>query len=206
MNHLIDNQAGDRAGARLNGWLRDLACGLKQQMYFWGRDVLHPSGNLLIRQGFSKRPSAGLQSTSCYALERAGGTIELHGACAGWYSGSSGREGFVYIRPKGKCVVWKGGGAPVPGEWPQEWIEPIRDAPPDACRRFLDWWLESEAWVKRFAGEHYRTECHRAHKRLPKSKAWLSPAAAGAWLEASRQDPSNLVRSKSFMSRNGGGG
>ena len=70
--------------SRLGGLLRDLTAGLKQQMFFWGRDVVHPDGNLLVRQGFSKSPSAGLQGTSCYGLDWQGGRIELHGACAGW--------------------------------------------------------------------------------------------------------------------------
>lgn len=46
--------------SRLGGLLRDLTAGLTQQMFFWGKDVVHPDGNLLVRQGFAKSPSAGL--------------------------------------------------------------------------------------------------------------------------------------------------
>ena len=65
-------------------------------VFFWGRDVVHPDGNLLVRQGFSKSPSAGLQGTSCYGLDWQGGRIELHGACAGWYPRDGG-EGFNFF-------------------------------------------------------------------------------------------------------------
>lgn len=68
-------------------------------MYFWGRDVLH-EGHLLLRYGFEKRPSTGLQGTSCYSKAWQKGMIELHGACAGWYPDSTGQEGFLFIDRK----------------------------------------------------------------------------------------------------------
>ncbi|RYD35675.1 MAG: hypothetical protein EOP85_18825 [Verrucomicrobiaceae bacterium] len=163
--------------------LGELAKGLKQQMYFWGRDVLHPSGNLLQQQGFLKSPSMGLQGTSCYSLPYEGGTIELHGACAGWYPASGGEDGFIYIRPMAKCFLWKGGPAPVPGEWPLESLTPIQGELPESATRFIRWWIQSEQWVTAHTGPDYRTECHRVHKRLPTSKAWLRPAEMMEWLQ-----------------------
>jgi hypothetical protein len=50
---------------RLSPLFRDLAAGLFQQMFFWGKDVVHPAGNLFLRTGFEKRPSTGLTGTSC---------------------------------------------------------------------------------------------------------------------------------------------
>ncbi len=162
--------------------LRELAKGLKQQMYYWGRDVLHPAGNLLEKQGFTKHPSTGLQGTSCYAMPFENGTIELHGACAGWYPGESGEDGFIYIRPMGKCFLWKGGSAPVPGEWPQESLAVLPGELPGAALRFIRWWILSEEWIAENTGPDYRNECHRVHKRLPTSKAWLRPAEMMGWI------------------------
>lgn len=184
--------------SRLGGLLRDLTAGLKQQMFFWGKDVVHPDGNLLVRQGFSKSPSAGLQGTSCYGLDWQGGRIELHGACAGWYPRDGG-EGFIFIRPLGKCHVWLGQSAPVPGEWPADLIAPTDFEKLHACAApFLDWWLQSERWIDELLGGSYRTNCFRHFKRLPKAKPWLPPVAAMEWVAQLRDAPRSMARSKRF--------
>ena len=187
------------ATSRLGGLLRDLTKGLKQQMFFWGRDVVHPEGNLLVKQGFTKSPSAGLQGTSCYGLDWQGGRIELHGACVGWYPRDGG-EGFLFIRPLGKCHVWLGRGAPVPGDWPAGLIAPTDFAKLHACAGpFLDWWLHSERWVEDLLGGSYRTNCYRHFKRLPKARPWLPPASARRWVARLREEPRSLARSKRFV-------
>ena len=171
-----------QACARLGGLCSDLASGLRQQMVFWGRDVVHERGNLLIAQGFGKARSAGLQSSSCYSLPWQDGCIELHGACAGWFP-EDGGEGFLYIRPLGKCHVWKGGIVPVPGEWPAARLDATAHARVlEAAAPFLDWWLHSEAWIGELLGLSYRDACHRHLKRLPKGNPWLPPAAAMSWV------------------------
>jgi len=182
--------------ARLGGLLRDLTAGLRQQMVFWGRDVVHPAGNLLLAQGFSKAQSAGLQGTSCYGLPWQGGRIELHGACAGWYAADGG---FVFIRPHGKCFLWRGGDSPVPGEWPALMLE-ASDVHQLAarCRPFLEWWLHSERWIVETHGASYRDACHLHVKRLPKGRPWLPPAAAVKWVAAFLDDPAATPRAKRF--------
>lgn len=105
-----------------------------------------------------------------------GGRIKLHGACAGWYPRDGGGGGFIFIRPLGKCFVWLGQSAPVPGEW-----SPDLRAPADfeklraAALPFLDWWLHSELWIGDLLGGSYRTNCFRHFKRLPRSRPWLPP-------------------------------
>ena len=44
-------------GTLLSPLFRVLATGLRQQMFFWGKDAMHPEGNLFVRTGFDKRPS-----------------------------------------------------------------------------------------------------------------------------------------------------
>jgi len=191
--------------SRLGGLMRDLASGLAQQMFFWGRDVVHPSGNLLLDQGLRKSPSTGLQGTSCYALEWQGGTIELHGACVGWYPEAAG-NGFIFIRPLGKCFTWLGDGPPVPGDWPCELL-----APPDfdrlrvASLPFIDWWLQSERWVHAEFGPAYRARIFRKFRHLPRSKPWLPPEAAKSWLESFRSDPAKAERARCGRLREGPG-
>ena len=90
-------------------FLRDLAEGIQQQIFFWGQDVLRPEGNFLLEQGFEQSPSTGLKGTSCYRREWQQGHVELYGSCAGWYS-ESGR--FTFIRPWKRCVVWRSGDSP----------------------------------------------------------------------------------------------
>ena len=67
--------AGD--GRKLGLLLKDCANGFYQQMYFLGKDVIHPRGNQLQAYGFVKSPSKGLKGTSCYTYEADLRTIEL---------------------------------------------------------------------------------------------------------------------------------
>lgn len=190
MNRMPSNES------RSGGLLRDFTAGLKQQMFYWGRDVIHPAGNLLVAQGFTKTKSAGLQGTSCYGHDWQDGRIELHGACAGWY-GADG--GFVFVRPHGKCHVWLGDAPPLPGEWPQEQIDEQGPAALyEKCLPFLDWWLHSEERIGKLLGPSYRSACHRHFKKLPKSKPWLPPEAGTEWLKRFRENPAGLDRWKRF--------
>ena len=177
--------------------MRDLSAGFSQQMYYWGRDVLHPDGNLLIAHGFSKRPSEGLQGTSCYSRPWQGGQLELHGSHAGWF-GKHG--GFLFIRPLGRCVRWLDDLPPVPGNWQPERFETRAGA---ALREvsipFLDWWLEYESAILMCHGKSYRDACYRQYKKLPKSRAWLPPSHAVRWISGLREDPKNLLRSARFV-------
>lgn len=180
----------------LAGLLRDLGAALRQQMFYWGLDVVHPSGNLLMAQGFVKTKSEGLQGTSCYGRDWQGGRLELHGACAGWYAPEGG---FIFVRPHGKSFVWRGGGPPVPGDWPAELLE---GAEPSSLREhalpFLEWWLGSERWLAGKLGYAYRAGCHRGFKKLPRSRPWLAPEPAQAWLSRFLEDPRELERAKRF--------
>jgi hypothetical protein len=182
--------------SRLGGLMRDFTCGLKQQMFYWGLDVVHPAGNLLAAQGFAKTKSAGLQGTSCYGLESQGGRIELHGSCVGWYGP---QRGFVFVRPWAKCFAWMGNGSPVPGEWDAALLE---DPGPIALREhslpFLQWWLESERWIAARQGNSYRVDCQRRFKRMPRTRPWLAPDQAQRWLGRFHEDPRGLERAKRF--------
>jgi hypothetical protein len=177
---------------------RDLADGLRQQMYFWGLDAIHPDGNLFVRGGFHKRPSNGLQGTSCYSAEWQGGVIELHGSHAGWI-GPDG--GFLFIRPLGRCVRWLEKTPPVPGQWPADSYDiRVDSAMQAAAIPFLDWWLDHETMITRHHGPAYRESCYRKFRKLPKTRAWLPPDAAKRWIETLRDHPQSLDRARHFLS------
>jgi len=167
-------------------------------MFFWGMDAALPVGNLFQKRGFAKTPSLGLKGTSCYSLPWEDGEIFLHGACVGWISGT-GHSGFFFIRPKGKCFRWMGNTPPIPGNWlPENLSAPTLEDDLPAISAFLAWWLDHEAWVAGEMGSAYRTNCFRKYKTLPKSKPWLGPADAIAWLCLLMENPATTPRAKRF--------
>lgn len=173
--------------------MRDLASGFGQLMLFWGKDVSHLAGNLMIRSGFAKLASSGLQGTSYYSLPWRHGIIELHGSHAGWF-GRGG--GFLFVRPLQRCVRWLTETPPVPGSWPRECHDSSADENMHAMAvPFLDWWLEHERTVARLAGDRYRQ-----FKKLPKTRAWLAPEEVLSWIIALRNAPDTLSRANRYAS------
>jgi hypothetical protein len=175
---------------------RDLADGMRQQMYFWGQDVIHSTGNLFERRGFRNRTSAGLKGTSCYSLDWQNGVIELHGSHAGWFGLDAG---FLFVRPLGRCLRWHDSMIPIPGQWSAEKFDSRADASLHALAiPFLDWWLDHEHMVERLAGPSYRQDCYRSFGKLPQTRPWLAPQDAIRWVTGLRHTPSTLPRAKNF--------
>jgi hypothetical protein len=180
-------------------FFRDLAEGLQQQMFFWGQDVLHPAGNLLVAQGFSRSPSTGLKGTSCYRCEWRKGHVELYGSVAGWY-GQGG--GFAFIRPKRRCVVWSAADeTPVPGAWQEHGINrrASRAELYEASQPFLDWLLTYEETIFEKFGPRYRERHFRKYAQVPKTRVWLPPSEAKHWFRTFRNFPEKLVRPRKMM-------
>lgn len=67
----------------------------------WGLDVTEPSGNLLIRHGFTSRKHENLGGSSVYSRTWRDRRIELHSQWVG--IGGGGRPGMVFLRPLG-CI------------------------------------------------------------------------------------------------------
>lgn len=179
-------------------FLRDLAEGIQQQMYFWGQDVLRPEGNFFVEQGFERLPSTGIKGTSCYRKEWQGGSIELYGACAGWY-GENG--GFAFIRPRRRCVVWNSAEeTPIPGEWQLDLMDKSASKSDlyEASLPFLNWLIEHEQSVLDRFGIEYRNANYLSYKKVPKAKAWLQPEEALQWFKCFRDTPDQLVRPKNI--------
>lgn len=175
-------------------FFRDLAEGIQQQMFFWGQDVCHPSGNFLVRQGFERLASEGAKGTSRYRMPWMGGEVELYGACAGWYGEGSG---FVFIRPMKRCVVWRSSEVrPIPGAWQRELIaRPLkRDELYEMAKPFLDWMISYEKELVGCLGEEHRMANFAKYDKVPKARVWLEPKRAREWFGCFRTTPELLVR------------
>ncbi|MBK1881470.1 hypothetical protein JIN85_03525 [Luteolibacter pohnpeiensis] len=179
------------------GLLRDFTAALRQQMYFWGHDVMHPDGNLLVKRGMVKTASAGLKGTSCYAIDWQDGRIHLHGSCAGWHSMAG--TSFLYIRPLARCFHWHGEQPVIPGEWTTDLLDsPDPESLYQSSLPFLEWWLDYERWISSQYPPSYREDCHRKLKSVPKTRPWLPPAAALQWLDLFLTAPCQLDRARRF--------
>lgn len=139
---------------------RDLSEGLQQQMFFWGQDILRPTGNFLIEQGFSRIATEASKVTSCYRLDWQNGHIELYGACAGWYGPD---QGFTYIRPRRRCYIWNSREeTPAPDHWEKDYLQLGSTSELQAnALPFLDWLITYEQAVLGRFGHSYRQELFR---------------------------------------------
>jgi hypothetical protein len=183
----------------LQGQMNDVHRGLRQQMYFWGMDVIS-HGNLLRAYGFERRPSPGHQGTSCYSMAWDGGLLELHGHCAGWYPQETGAQGlgYLFVRPHTASYAHERCDAVIPGDYRSHQTPKDLERIIPACQHFLRWVVEYERWVLETRGLAYRLHCHREFKRLPKSKPWLLPQEALRWWTAFSTNDPTLVRARRF--------
>lgn len=178
--------------------LADFAAALRQQMFFWGRDVMS-GGNLLLRHGFEKRESSGLKGTSCYRLRHDDGVIELHGACAGWYpQAGNSRPGFLFVRTRGRISTHRLHEPVVPGRYQNEALQNHTIDAMAAARRFAGWLADYEAWVRRQMGPGYRRECRDMLASLPNGQSWLPAPEAERWLRLLAAQGPGVPRAKTF--------
>lgn len=188
--------------SRLRALLRDFTTLLGQQMYFWGRDVIHPRGNLLCEHGFEKRKSEGLEGTSCYRKNLDEDSfVELHGACAGHYvPDEDAATNFLYIRNKKHCFLHSGNEPPAPGFYA---TDTLHSGPAlhlyFASLRFLDWWLEYEKWIEKETSSDWREAGYAAFASLPASRPSLPPQEATLWLNQYRRNPTRIARVSAWM-------
>jgi len=179
--------------------LNDFTVALAQQMFFWGRDVVQ-TDHLLIEAGFEKRPSLGLQGTSCYRLPWRQGFIELHGACAGWFPNPGADVvGFLFIRADKRCYTHRLVEAVIPGsyDYAQLVSRDLRQGLA-AARRFAAWLCEYESWIQQRMGMAYRCSCWEMYSRLTASRAWLEMDLAPQWLNRFAAGDPKLERARVF--------
>lgn len=178
--------------------LKDCANGFYQQMYFLGKDVIHPQGNLLQEYGFIKTPSQGLKGTSCYTLKTKDFTIELYGSCAAYYSKSSR---VVFIRKRGRFYHWLPDHKLIAGQWSQD---DLRQGDAEELHQalipLLQWWLDYEAWISEKFPSTYRGYCFSEWQKVKSKAHWLAPELATKWVDKFINYSDDLVRPKNFVS------
>lgn len=181
---------------RLNLLLKDCAKGFYQQMFFLGKDVIHPEGNYLQKFGFEKSPSKGLKGTSCYTAGWGGGIVELYGACAGYY-GTDSRV--VFLRERCRFYHWLPPERLVAGVWTADDVQASSaNVMFDAVRPLLNWWLEYEVWIEQQLGVDHRKRCYAAWKKLKSAKPWLEPEKVAGWLQYFLDESSQAIRPKQY--------
>jgi len=177
--------------------LRDCANGFYQQMYYWGKDVIHPKGNQLSAYGFVKSPSKGLRGTSCYTYESDEGLIELYGSCAGFYSRESK---MVFLRKRCRFYRWLPEHRLVAGNWSQDDIQV--DDPYvmlAGLTPLLNWWIDYENWIDQHFGRDYRQKCFVEWGKVKGKPAWLPPELAMQWVGGLLEQGNSHVRPKQYV-------
>jgi len=156
----------ENTAASLNNLRRESRQVLGIQMSRWGRDVLHPEGNLLIRFGMIRFRIPGQPGSSRYRCRWADHWIELHSTCAGIYSEAG--TGMVFLRPVGKLYLFTGPEPPSPGCAPtSHWIVPRS---PGERARFSSASSLLLAWVEAYEGWAF-------DHRTPRSRFGLQATA-----------------------------
>lgn len=184
--------------------LKDVADGLYLQMYYWGRDVLHPAGNLLVEHGFRRIAKEGAHGTSRYQRELAGGLLELHGHLAGWYPGAGDEPGVIFVRQRRTCQLCGESEPVLPGQletariWTpsgsDEWAQLAT-----VTRTLLQWLGEYESWISSHLGVCHRAAQYREYQMLPKKNWWLPPAPAQRWFASFVADPVAVPRARAWQ-------
>lgn len=177
--------------------LKSCAQGFYQQMYFWGKDVLHPNGNQLEAYGFKKSPSKGLKGTSCYTYTSDLYTIELYGSCAGYYSSTTQA---VFLRNRCKFYEWLPTHPLIAGHWSRhdlEWRDPQSTF--QSIQPLLHWWITYEQWIAERFESSYRQRCFTEWKKAKGKFIWLPPSLAVEWVSAFLQQKDRHTQPKHFI-------
>lgn len=177
------------------GLLNELSKALKQQLFFWGCDVVHSRGNLLSAFGLERCKYPNIKGSSCYRTIYKDDIIELHSLCVGRYS--EHRPSFFYTREYRLCCVYEDSKPPLPGHYDETLINKKSfDKIQKASRSFTEWWVEYEHWIETVTEPEYRIQCHRSYLKLPNSKKWLKPCEALSWLQQFIDSPELVIGEK----------
>ena len=188
--------------SRRRSLLRDLADGLLQQMFLWGCDVRRKEGNLLLEFGMQRIVrDASMQSegTSRYRMPWEGGTVELHGFCAGWYPRNMRAAGVLFIRYKGRLDLCAGGEPVTPGKYDAGRIGGGgMDDLLEGAMPLVRWLVSYEGWVREAAPPKYRRACWMEYLELKGARGWLPPDDALRWLRRFAESPASVPRARTW--------
>ncbi len=176
--------------------MSDFRNGLSQLMFYLGRDVAYPTGNLLLEAGFTRLAKTQLLGTSRYQKElHDGSRIELHGSSICWLSATP--PSIVYLRPTNRLAAWDSSdffpfeGKNHPALRTTNSVNLYKSA-----RNLAQWWLAHELWIRERVGAKYRINCAKQFAKLPKPHIWLPPGEDTNWLASFIVAPENTPRAQ----------
>lgn len=197
-------QGPDPARQKLRLALRAAARAFYCQMYYWGRDVMHPSGNLLVRYGFEKITRTTKEGTSRYRLGWEAGMLELHGFCAGWYAADG--PGICFDRKHDAWHCWEDTAPPEPAAIQAGQLRSNNAAEnlllsTALSAKFSRWLIGYETWAMEQWGPGTRHSHYRDFIKLRHARWWLPPEPSLQWLADYAKDPTSVPRPKSYLPR-----
>ncbi len=181
---------------------------IEHQMYFWGRDVLHPDGNRLVAAGCqSFRRTECSHAVRCYQLETPAAQIILHSTGVSLQP-TDGSPGVVFLRPTHRLYHLPEGALPLP--YDKDTVRSLRGILPSEFPKALTTLLAFvQAYEDWAADQWLPTGSRLAAWREQKSSAtkgirWLKPQESLQWLDAclaSRQtaDPNQYIAPEAFQ-------
>jgi hypothetical protein len=158
-------------------------------MYFWGKDVVHPEGNLLVAFGGTPfRRDDAPHAVRCYAFARAQGQLILHSTGA-VFQPDEGACGVAYLRPAHRLHHVPPGEMPLPCPSAKAIASSLRTVRPGefppALTRLLQCVREYETWAAPLLPAHARHQAWRDYQRTAShGTQWLPPAESRRWLDA----------------------
>jgi hypothetical protein len=158
-------------------------------MYFWGKDVLHPAGNLLVALGGTPfRNDAVAHKVRCYTLNTPQGRIVLHSTGVLLQPADSGC-GIAYLRPTHRLyhVLLQDMPLPCPSAKSiPDTLPPVRASDfPSSLILLLQFVRDYEAQAARILPTHAREQAWREYRRTAsRGIKWLRPVDSTRWLEA----------------------
>ncbi len=160
---------------------------LEHQMYFWGQDVLHPKGNLLVTAGCKRfqRPNSP-HAVHCYTLKTPVASITLHSTGVALQP-LDGSPGVTYLRPTHRLYHDPQHRLPLPYEkgnltslqriLPNEF--------PPALTTLLTFVRAYEQWAAPQLPPGARLAAWREQKTTAtRGVRWLKPKESLEWLDA----------------------
>jgi len=154
---------------------------LEHQMYFWGKEGLHPAGNLIVAFGGTPyRRDDAPHAVRCYALTTTQGHPILQSTGV-LLQPSEGQCGIAHLRPAHRLYHIPPHAMPLPCPSAKAIAVNLRTVRPTefppTLTRLLRFVREYEQWAARRLPDHARESAWREYRRTAsRGTKWLPPA------------------------------
>ncbi len=162
---------------------------LEHQMYFWGKDLCTPNGNMLLAWGAERyHRQESPHAVSCYALKAPQGRVVLHSTGVQLQPADDGM-GIAYLRPAHRLYHVPSDESPLPCANAGAIGPTLRAVKasefPDSLTLLLGFVRDYETWASARIAPNARLAAWREHRRLASHGVrWLMPQDSRRWLDA----------------------